>query len=120
MTSEELAQRVANLAVQLLQTSSYEARDTVANLSNWNAAERGTHVRITYPAAQSVEFRFSTVGPARLQTVQVRELLIPISVASSPDLVYVRSKSGIRAFAKFRYEEEQSLRRVLEEASLLR
>lgn len=117
---QEVTERISDLALAFLQSSDYEATAGSANDTAWSGAQRGPHVRVSFATPRVVRFRFSTLGPAREQEVEVQDLLIPMSLKRFPMYLYVRSKGSIRAFGKYRYEQELELRHILDKAALLR
>ena len=117
---QELTEQISDLALKYLQSSDYEATARYANDTAWSAAQRGPHIRISFPEPRFVRFTFSTIGPAKDQEVEVQDLLIPMSLKRFPMYLYVRSNGRIRAFGKYRYEQELELRHILEKAALLR
>ena len=64
-------------------------------------AARGSRLQLTFVNPQPVAFQFSTVGPSRLQTLPIQELVLPVTRAGPPDYILIRSQGRVRAFAKF-------------------
>jgi hypothetical protein len=89
------------LAIEGLRSSSYEADTSIATSALWVTAAGEAHLRLTFTPARPVAFRFSSAGPARMQTLLLQELLFPVTRGRAPDYILVRSEQRVRAFAKF-------------------
>jgi hypothetical protein len=107
------AKNIEKLATDLLISSDYEAPEHIATKIRWQQALGESHITIAFSKPLKFTFRFSTTGPARLQSVSLQEILIPISHEHSPDYIFVRFHDHIRAFAKFNCDAFTTLRKAL-------
>lgn len=112
----KIQDRIVMLALELLRSADTENDQSVATEDRFTRAQQTAHLRLTFTQPVKVAFRFSgrfTTGPATLQTVEISELMIPISSTSFPDHIFVREREKIRAFAKYRAPQAQALQDVL-------
>ncbi len=109
----EARDRIVALSIELLRTASYEADASVASDERFKQAEQASHVRLDFASPRSVTFTFSTTGPASEKTVEITEMVIPISVSRFPDYIFVREQGRIRAFAKYAPKPAQALQDAL-------
>lgn len=103
------------IAIDLLQSSSYEATNNIKLAVHWMQAKKLPHLKIVFKEPKKVSFRFSSQGPARMQSLMVMELLIPVSETLTPDFIFVRSDDGkeLRAFAKYHHDSIVALQKML-------
>ena len=104
---------IVALSVELLRTASYEADGSVATEDRFKQAEQASNLRLKFTPPRSIAFQFSTTGPATENTVEITELVIPISTTRFPDYVFVRERGKIRAFAKYHPRPAQALQDAL-------
>ena len=87
--------------VALLVTCDYEAPYDIATETRWKSVLEGPNVHLTFSEARKLSFTFSTTGPASLQDVTVKEILLPISAQQSPEYILILFENRVRAFAKY-------------------
>jgi hypothetical protein len=98
------------LSLELLLSASYEASQA-ASEKRFEGGLRTNHLRLNFRPS----YRFSTTSPASEQTVELIELLIPISASSLPDYVFMRERGRLRAFAKYHRQSAQALQEMLKQ-----
>ena len=89
------------MALEGLQSSSYEADTSVATLARWTTAARGSRLQLTFGSPRTVDIRFGSPGVSQSRSLPLQELLLPVSGARPPDYILIRSQGRVRAFANF-------------------
>jgi len=96
---------IESLSLALLENSSAENDEAVANPHTWKEYEQQAHVAITFEPPRVVRVM---EGP-----FAISELLIPISRERTPDHILVRSNGHIRAFCKYDWPTSMALQAEL-------
>jgi hypothetical protein len=81
------------LLVAVLGTCSVEADEKTAT-EGWEKALEGDHLRVRFAKPRTF------LVNVEKEEVEAEEILVPISVTSLPNRIYVRSGKSYRAFAK--------------------
>jgi hypothetical protein len=113
-------EKIGNLALELLASATYEAGQPLAPEQGWRRARQQAHLHITFTPQRTVSFKFSTMGPAVMQEVQVAEILIRMGGDQWPEYILVREGGKVRAFAKYGSREGQALRSALDSGATAR
>jgi len=108
-------QLIFKQSLELLQTASYEADQSVATEDRFKQGQQNSDLHLIFHAPQTVTFRFSTTGSAIENSVAISEMLIPISATNWPAYILVREQDKIRAFAKYHTQSMQALQDILKE-----
>ena len=111
--SPEEREQIVIHSLKLLQTSSYEADESIATEERIMRVRDGSNIHIIFSEPKIIGVRVSTTGPATDKDVTIQDILIPASTTNWPDYIFVRERNKIRAFSKYNHVPALALRDIL-------
>lgn len=108
-----LSRRLTSLSLNLLESCTYEATETLAVAPKRIRALTLPHLRIRFAAPEAAASQFGQADRTGKRTIAVKELLIPVSPSSRPDYIFARNGTKWRAFAKYRFPAIDALQKAI-------